>query len=128
MWHIRPQHVLELNDMRGRRHVLQIKLTDSVDVRKDPGKLPGHRLDLLLRQTQPGKLRHMKYLLPLDHARDSRATSRGEVTEEGAATADSTEVVAEEAGSRTQEAEREAGEAGLRHVPHPKDDLPHRRR
>lgn len=67
MRHIGPQHVLELNNMRRRRDALKVKRSNSIDVLEDARKLPGHGLDLSLAEAQAGQLRHVQYLLPIDH-------------------------------------------------------------
>ncbi len=67
MRNVGPQHVLELNNVRGRRHVLKIQRSNSINVLEDPRKLPGHRLDLGLAEAEAGQLRHMQYLLALNH-------------------------------------------------------------
>ncbi len=67
MRHVGPQHVLQLDHVRGRLYVVEVELGDPVDVLEDPRKLPGHRLDLLLGEAEAGQLRHVQYLLSLDH-------------------------------------------------------------
>jgi hypothetical protein len=54
MRHIRPQRILELNDVGGRRYVLEVKRGDSIDVLEDPRKLAGHGLDLSLTEAEAG--------------------------------------------------------------------------
>src|SRR5205085_12185798 len=60
--------VLELDDVRSRLHLLQVELTDPLDVIEDRGQLTGHPLDLGLAQAQPGQASHVEHLIPLDHA------------------------------------------------------------
>lgn len=70
--------------MRGRRYVVQIQLADPPDVVEDSGELAGHPLHLGLGKPQPGQLGDVKYLLPLDHGRDSRrGLSRGRADNPG---------------------------------------------
>lgn len=67
MRHIGPKHVLKLNHVRGRRHVVEIKRSDPINVLEDPRKLPGHGLDLCLSEAQASQFCHVQYLLSLDH-------------------------------------------------------------
>lgn len=77
MWHIGPKHVLKLNHVRSRRDVIKVKRSNSIDVLEDPRKLPGHSLNLHLTEAQASQSGDMKYLLPIDHAADSRGAGRG---------------------------------------------------
>jgi hypothetical protein len=67
-----PQHILQRNHVRGRLDPLQVEVADAVDVVEDPGQLPHHPLHFLLGETQASQSGDVKYLLALDHRRDSR--------------------------------------------------------
>lgn len=58
--------------MRRGGNVVEIELSDPIDVLEDPRKLSGHRLHLPLREAQPGELRNVQHLISVDHAPDSR--------------------------------------------------------
>jgi hypothetical protein len=62
-----PKHVLKLNNVRGRRYVVKIQRSNSIDVLEDPRKLPGHSLNLCVAETQAGQPGNVKYLLSLNH-------------------------------------------------------------
>ena len=70
--HVRPQHVLQRDHVRGRLDPLEVELADPVDVLEDPRELAGHLLDLLLGEAEAGQPGHVQYLLALDHRPDSR--------------------------------------------------------
>ena len=67
-----PQHVLQLDHVRGGLDVVEVERGDPVDVLEDPRELPGHRLDLLVAEAEPGQLGDVENLLALDHGGDSR--------------------------------------------------------
>jgi len=67
MRHVGAKDVLELNHVRGRRHVIEIKRRNPIDVLEDPRKLAGHGLDLSLGKAQTGQLGNVQYLLSLNH-------------------------------------------------------------
>jgi len=67
MGHISAQDVLQLDHVRGRFDIVEVQLGDPVDVLEDPRELARHPLDLPLGEAEAGQLRHVQYLLSLDH-------------------------------------------------------------
>lgn len=67
MGNVSAQNILQLDHVRGRLNVIEVKLGDPVDVLEDPRELAGHPLDLLLGEAEAGQLCHVQYLLSLDH-------------------------------------------------------------
>ena len=69
------QHVLDLDDVRGRRHVGEVaELADLLDVVEDARELLAHALELLLAQLEAGEAGDVEDLVTAQHAAvESRA-------------------------------------------------------
>src|SRR5688500_18756355 len=63
---VRAQDVLELDDVGGRRHALEVELGDLVDVVEHLRELARHPLELVLRQSQAGEPGDVEDLVAVD--------------------------------------------------------------
>ena len=66
---VRPEHVLERLDVRGRLDPVEVELGDRLDVLEDPGELARHALDLVLVEAEPRKAGDVEDLVAIDHRR-----------------------------------------------------------
>ena len=66
---VRPQHVLELDDVGGRLDSLEVELGDLLDVVEHARQLARHALDLVLAQAKPREPRDVQDLVAIDHGR-----------------------------------------------------------
>ena len=72
-----PQHVLQRDHVRGRLDPLQVQIPDPVDVLEDPDSSPTIVSTSSSERRRRASLRHVQYLLPLDHRRGDSRWRRG---------------------------------------------------